>query len=61
MWIFFAEFEDPSPDHMPERYFGFIAEASRRLGRPVQVLTPRMIRNPFLRRSVERDLTMIHE
>ena len=57
---FLAEFEAPSPDRMADRYFGFIADASRRFGRPVQVLTPRMVRNPFLKRSLERDLTIVH-
>jgi uncharacterized protein len=57
---FLAEFENPTPDHMADRYFGFIEEASRRFGRPVQVLTPGMVRNPFLKRSLERDLLMIH-
>jgi uncharacterized protein len=58
---FYAEFDSPTPDQMAERYFGFIEDASRRFGRPVQVLTPRMVRNPFFKRSVERDLTIIHE
>ena len=57
---FLAEFDNPSPDHMADRYFGFIEEATRRFGRPVQVLTPRMVRNPFLKRSMERDLTIVH-
>lgn len=57
---FLAEFESPTPEHMADRYFGFIEDASRRFGRRVQVLTPRMVRNPFLRRSMERDLTIVH-
>lgn len=57
---FLAEFESPSPDRMADRYFGFIEEASQRFGRPVQVLTPRMVRNPFLKRSMERDLMIVH-
>ncbi len=58
---FLAEFEAPSPETMPERYFGFIAEAAERFGRPVQLLTPRMVRNPFLKRSSERDRVIVHE
>ena len=57
---FLVEFENPGPEHMADRYFGFIEEATRRFGRPVQVLTTRMVRNPFLKRSLERDLTMLH-
>jgi predicted nucleotidyltransferase len=58
---FFAEFEDPSPESMPERYFGFIEAAGRRYQRPIQLLTPRMIRNPFLKRSIDKDLVIIYE
>jgi uncharacterized protein len=58
---FFAEFENPLPERMAERYFGFINDASQRFGRKVQVLTPRMVRNPFLKRSLERDITILHE
>lgn len=58
---FFAEFEDPNPETMPERYFGFIEAAGRRYQRPVQLLTPRMIRNPFLKRSIEKDLVVLYE
>ncbi len=57
---FLAEFESPVPTGMVDRYFGFIEEASRRFGRPVQVLTPGMLRNPFLKRSLERDLRILH-
>ena len=57
---FLVEFDHPSPSDMADRYFGFIEEAARRFGRPVQVLTPRMVRNPFLKRSLERDLTILH-
>jgi hypothetical protein len=58
---FLAEFESPTSEHMADRYFGFIDEATKRFGRRVQVLTPRMVRNPFLKRSMERDLTILHE
>jgi predicted nucleotidyltransferase len=57
---FFAEFESPNPETMPERYLGFIREASDNFGRNVQLLTPRMLRNPHLKRSIEKDLTIIH-
>ena len=57
---FLVEFENPGPEHMADRYFGFIEDATRRFGRPVQVWTLRMVRNPFLKRSVERDLTILH-
>lgn len=56
---FLAEFENP-PNRMADRYFGFVEDATRRFGRPVQVMTPRMVRNPFLKRSLERDLLIVH-
>ena len=58
---FLAEFEDPSPESMPERYFGFIEAARMRYHRPIQLVTPRMIRNPFLKRSIEKDLVIVYE
>lgn len=58
---FFAEFEDPRPEDMPDRYFGFIEEATKRFNRPIQLLTPRMIRNPFLKRSIDRDMVIVYE
>lgn len=58
---FLAEFDSPTPVTMPERYFGFIREASARFNRNIQVMTPGMIRNPHLKRSIYRDLKVIHE
>jgi len=58
---FYAEFNEPSPETMPTRYFGFLEAAQKRFQQPVQVLTPRMVRNPFLRRSIDRDLVVIYE
>lgn len=58
---FFAEFEDPSPESMPQRYFGFIEAAEERYQRPIQLLTPRMIRNPFLKQSIQKDLIIVYE
>lgn len=58
---FLAEFDAPVPATMPERYLGFIEEAGKRFNRKVQLLTPGMIRNPHLQRSISRDLKVIHE
>lgn len=58
---FLAEFESPIPSTMPDRYFGFIEEAGKRFNRKIQLMTPSMIRNPHLQRSISRDLTVIHE
>lgn len=58
---FFAEFDSPTPETMPDRYFGFIEAATRLFKRPVQLITPRMLRNPHFIQSLERDLVTIHE
>ena len=58
---FLAEFSEPSPETMVRRYFGFIEAAEERFQQPVQVLTPRMVKNPFLKRSIDRDLIVIYE
>ena len=58
---FFAEFELATPETMPDRYFGFIEAASRMFGRTVQVVTPRMLRNPHFIKAIERDLVTVHE
>ena len=58
---FLAEFDSPTPETMPERFFGFINAASEKFDRPVQLLTRRMIRNPHLKNSIDRDLLIIHE
>ncbi len=44
---------------MPDRYFGFIQAASEKFHRPVQLLTPGMIRNPFLKKSIEREVASV--
>lgn len=56
-----VEFRNPTPETMPDRYFGFVKEAERRFKRPVQVLTPRMVRNPFLKRSIQKDMVVVYE
>ena len=57
---FLAEFDQPTPETMPGRYFGFIDAASRLFKRPVQLITPSMLRNPHFSKSVERDLLTVH-
>ena len=58
---FLAEFDSPTPSTMPDRYLGFITEAGERFNRKIQLMTPGMIRNPHLRRSIQRDLKVVHE
>ncbi len=55
-----VEFENPTPDTMPERYLGLLNALEEKFSRTVQVLTPRMVRNPFLKKSIERDITYVY-
>lgn len=57
---FFVEFESPTPETLPERYFGFTREAASRFNKKVQLLTPAMLRNPHLKKSVEKDLVILY-
>ena len=56
----YAEFADPTPETMFDRYFGLIAALKNSLKCEVQVVTPSMIRNPIFKRSLERDLIILH-
>lgn len=58
---FLAEFYSPTPESMPDRYFGFIDAASKLFERPIQLLTPRMLRNSHLIRSVEKDMLVVYQ
>ena len=52
---FLVEFEPEAPGPALDRYFGFKEALEALLGRPVDLIGKREIRNPYLRRSVERD------
>ncbi len=54
------EFEDPVEENVSERYFGFLHFLEDKFGRKVDLLTPRSIRNPYLKRSIERDKIKIY-
>jgi predicted nucleotidyltransferase len=51
---FIVGFYDPSPKSMPERHLGFIEAAEMRYQRPIQLLAPRMIQNPFREKARRR-------
>lgn len=50
-----AEFEDPQAPGYADRYLDFALAAENILHRPVDVITPKSIVNPFLARSIARD------
>lgn len=55
-----VEFADVESPGYADRFMQFAEEAERILGRPVDLLTTVSLRNPYLRRSVDRDAVEIH-
>jgi uncharacterized protein len=58
---FVAEFADTQSADYADRYFDFAEALERLFNRPVDVLTPRAIRNPYFRSEVERTAEVIYE
>jgi predicted nucleotidyltransferase len=56
---FLAEFE-PDGGDLFHRFFGLIDELEKLLGRPVDLLTPRSIRNKYLRAAIDRTRTTVY-
>ncbi len=51
----------PASDMGPaDQYFGLLEALEKLFDRPVQLLTERSIRNPYLRRSIERTRQTLH-
>lgn len=58
---FIVRFADPDKPGVARRYFELAAELERVLGRPVDLLTDRPIRNPFFAQSVDESRETIYE
>lgn len=58
---FIVRFADPDKPGVARRYFELAAELERLLGRPVDILTDRPIRNPFFAQSVAESQETIYE
>ena len=54
------EFEEPIERETSKRYFGFLHFLEDHFGRKVDLLTPRSFRNPYLKKSVDRDRVRIY-
>lgn len=52
---FLVEFEPGIPAERYDRYFGLLEALQRLFGRPVDLVEPQTIRNPYVLRSVERE------
>lgn len=55
-----VEFEDVDSPGYADRYLKFAEAAESTLQRPVDVLTAKALRNPFLKRRIEQEAVEIH-
>ena len=58
---FIIEFEDRAAPGLLNRYLDFAAALERLFGRPVDLLTPRSIRNPYFRQTLESTKETIYD
>jgi predicted nucleotidyltransferase len=57
---FIVRFANPDQPGVAQRYFGLAAELERVLGRPVDLLTDRPIRNPYFAQSIAQSRQTIY-
>jgi len=57
---FLVEFEMTNRPGYSERYFGFLEALEDLFGRPVDLVVPSAIRNPFFREAVERTRALLY-
>ena len=58
---FIIEFEDRTAPGLLNRYLDFAAALERLFGRHVDLLTPRSIRNPYFKQSLDRTRETIYD
>lgn len=58
---FIVRFADADKPGLARRYFELAAELERLLGRPVDILTDRPIRNPFFAQAVAASREILYE
>jgi predicted nucleotidyltransferase len=56
-----VEFHEMSPAERAESHFGLAEDMERLLGLPVDLVEDSTVRNPYLRRSVERTRVVLYE
>ena len=54
------EFKEPKQRDISGRFFGFLHSLEDTFGKRVDLLTPRSIRNPILKKTIERDRLRIY-
>lgn len=57
---FLVAFDSAAPGPSLDRYFGFKEALEALLGRPVDLVGERTVKNPYLRRSIEQDRTTLY-
>ena len=57
---FLVEFAPGGGPPSPRRFFGLAEELRRLLGRPVDLVEPGAVRNPYMRASIERARELIY-
>jgi len=58
---FIVSFADKTPGTYADRYFDFAAAIEKLLGRRIDLLTERSIRNPYFRREVEAARQIVYD
>lgn len=58
---FIVSFADKTPGTYADRYLDFAAAVERLLGRKIDLLTERCIRNPYFRREVEAERQIVYD
>ena len=57
---FLVEFEPASPAQHADHYFGLQEDLERLFGRPVELVEPGPIRNPYFRQAVEETQVLVY-
>jgi len=58
---FIVSFADKTPGTYADRYFDFAAAIDQLLGRKIDLLTERSIRNPYFRREIETARQIVYD
>jgi uncharacterized protein len=58
---FIVSFADKTPGTYADRYFDFATAVERLLGRKIDLLTERCVRNPYFRREVETARQIVYD
>src|SRR5436309_10228253 len=58
---FIVSFADKTPGTYADRYFDFATAVERLLGRKIDLLTERCIRNPYFRREIEAARQIVYD